>query len=74
MGGVVVMMRYCASVSSRIHVAMHHGFQGSLGFVLVPSSSPSKSCAAIQPVLAISYSGSKKCPNVCMFFTKVDNP
>ena len=20
------------------------------------------------------YSGSKKCPNVCMFFTKVDNP
>ena len=22
----------------------------------------------------ICYSGSKKCPNVCMFFTKVDNP
>ena len=24
--------------------------------------------------LSPSYSGSKKCPNVCMFFTKVDSP
>ena len=24
--------------------------------------------------LLVSYSGSNNCPNVCMFFTKVDNP
>ena len=26
------------------------------------------------PHESVTYSGSKKCPNVCMFFTKVDNP
>ena len=33
-------------MSSHIHAAVHHGFQGLLGFVLLPSSSPSRSCAA----------------------------
>ena len=37
---------YCASVLSHIHVAVHHGSHGSLGFVLVPLSSLSKSWAA----------------------------
>ena len=37
---------YCASVLSRIHVAVHHGSHGLLGFILVPLSSLSKSCAA----------------------------
>ena len=30
--------------------------------------------ASTQNELDAIYSGSKKCPNVCMFFTKVDNP
>ena len=41
-----VLWMYCASMSSHIHTAMRHGFQGSLGFVLVPSSSPRKFCTS----------------------------
>ena len=46
MGGVVIMTRYCASVSLCIHAAVRHGSHGSLDFVLVPLSSLSESCAS----------------------------
>ena len=28
----------------------------------------------LEKIAPVAYSGSNNCPNVCMFFTKVDNP
>ena len=38
------------------------------------SSIPSWYIAMTKDPSTSKYSGSKKCPNVCMFFAKVDNP